>query len=272
MKAVANIWFLALATCTETIRHRALWAILCLAILLTMSNLGFTNLYSWDLGKVSVEFGLSSVALTGLLIVFFLSLKILADDLERSRIFMVLSRPVSIGQYLLGKYLGMVMVLGLSTLILGVAAALSMAYVLKNYSAFVPPNFSWITYSMALSCQWLSLVVVLAITVLCFSFASNSFVALIVSVGSYLAGQNMELMRRVVTENAHAGMLIGKETLVITLSWIFPNLSLFDKKYVAAYGLAFSGQEFLLLVLYACSYSGVLLYFATLIFKRKELT
>ncbi len=271
MQALRNIWFLALATCTEGIRHRALWAIICLAVILTMANLGVTTLYTWDLGKVSVEFGLSAVAFTGLLLVFFLGMKILADDLERSRIFMLLSRPVSIFQYLAGKFLGLTLVLGLSTIILGLAAALSMHYVLWQYPAYVPPNFSWLTYAMALVCQWLSLVVVMAVSVLCFSFASHPFVALLLAVSSYLVGQNMELLRRVVVENAHAGVLTGHENLVIALSWIFPNLSLFDKKYAAAYGLAFSSQEFVLLCLYGVSYSALLIYLATLLFRRKEL-
>jgi len=271
MQALRNIWFLALATCTEGVRHKALWAIVCLAVLLTMANLGVTTLYSWDLGKVSVEFGLSAVAFTGLLLVFFLGMKILADDLERSRIFMLLSRPVSIWHYLTGKFLGLAMILLLATTILGLSAALSMQYVLWQYPAYVPPNFSWLSYAMALACQWLSLVVVLAVSVLCFSFASQPFIALLLAVSSYLVGQNMELLRRVVVENAHAGALTSQENLVLALSWIFPNLSLFDKKYVAAYGMAFSGQEFALLCLYGISYSALLIYLATLLFKRKEL-
>jgi len=271
MQALRNIWFLALATCTEGIRHRALWAIVCLAALLTMANLGVTNLYSWDLGKVSVEFGLSAVAFTGLLLVFFLGMKILADDLERSRIFLVLSRPVSIGQYLVGKYLGLGMILLLATIILGLSATLSMRYVLWKYPAYVPPDFSWLVYVMALTCQWLSLMVVLAASVLCFSFASQPFIALLLAVSVYMVGQNMELLRRVVLENPQAGALSGQENLVIALSWIFPNLSFFDKKYAAAYGLAFSGQEFLLLCLYAISYSALLLFFSAILFKRKEL-
>lgn len=271
MQALRNIWFLTLATCTEGIRHRALWAVVCLSVLLTMANLGVTTLYTWDLGKVSVEFGLSAVAFTGLLLVFFLGMKILADDLERSRIFMLLSRPVSILQYLAGKFLGLSLVLGFSTIILGLAAAISMHYVLWQYPAYVPPNFSWLTYLMALTCQWLSLVVVLAVSVLCFSFASHPFVALLLAVSSYLVGQNMELLRRVVLENAHAGALTGQENLVVALSWIFPNLSLFDKKYAAAYGMTFSGQEFMLLCLYGISYSALLIYISTRLFQRKEL-
>ena len=146
-----------------------------------------------------------------------------------------------------------------------------MQYVLWSYPAFVPPHFSWLTYVMALFSQWLGLVMVLAVSVFCFSFASQPFVALLLTACTYLAGQNMELLRRVVLENAYAGVLSGRESLVIGLSWIFPNLSLFDKKYAAAYGLTFSGQELLLLTGYALSYSLLLLWLAAFLFKRKEL-
>lgn len=271
MRAVRNIWFLSLATCREVIRLKTLWAIVGIAILLTMGNLLFSILFTWDLGKVSIEFGLSAVSFTGLLIVFFLGMKIMADDLERSRIYMVLSRPISIWQYLAGKFLGLALVLLFTTIILGISAGLSMQYMLQNYSAFIPPDFSWLTYTMALICQYVSLLVVLAISFFWFSFASQSFVALLLSTISYLVCQNMELLRKVVTKNAHAGFLEGQNKAVELISWIFPNLSLFDKKYVAAYGFPFSGLEFLLLMFYGFSCSFLLLWFATLLFKRKEL-
>jgi ABC-type transport system involved in multi-copper enzyme maturation permease subunit len=271
MRSLRNLWYLALSTFTEGIRHRALWAIVCLAVLLTMANIFVAQLFSWDLGKVSVEFGLSAVALTGLLLVFFLGMKILTDDLERNRISLIMSRPVAGWHYIVGKFLGLGLILLAAALILGLGAVLSMQFVLWQFPAFVPPQFSWPIYGMALACQWLALIMMLAISMLCFSFASQSFVALLLTVFIYLVGQNMELLRRVVVENTHAGILTGQEKLVIALSWIFPNLSLFDKKAVAAYGLAFSIQEFGLLVLYCLSYSALLLFFAVQFFNRKEL-
>lgn len=268
--SIGNLWYLALATFVEGIRHKALWAIVCLSILLVLANIFVAELFSWDLGKVSVEFGLSAVAFTGLLLVFFLGLKILADDLERNRISLLMSRPVTNWQYIAGKFIGMALILGLSTLILGGAASLSMRYVLWKYAAFVPPNFSWITYGMALTSQWLSLLMMLAVSFFCFCFASHPFVAMLVSLSTYLVGQNMELLRRVVVENAYAGVLTGQEKLVLILSWIFPNLSLFDKKYVAAYGFPFGFHEFTLLILYCISYSLILLLFSTILFDRRE--
>ena len=82
----------------------------------------------------------------------------------------------------------------------------------------------------------------------------------------------MYLTSSSVVENTHAGILTGKEQVVVALSWIFPNLSLFDRKAAAAYGLAFGVQEFGLLLLYCLTYSALLLFLATRFFNRKELT
>jgi ABC-type transport system involved in multi-copper enzyme maturation permease subunit len=272
MQALRNLWYLAVSTFIEGIRHKALWAIVCLAVLLTMTNVFVAELFTWDLGKVSIEFGLSAVALTGLLLVFFLGMKILADDLERNRISLIMSRPVAGWHYIVGKFLGLGLVLLAATAILGLGAILSMKYVIWRHAAYVPPNFSWPVYIMALACQLLSLLVMLAVSFLAFSFASQPFVALLLAVFTYFVGQNMEILRQVVIENPYAGVLTGQKNLVVALSWIFPNLSLFDKKAVAAYGLAFSFQEFGLLVLYCLSYSALLLFFSAFFFNRKELS
>ena len=271
MYPLRNIWILGKSTFVEGIRHRALWAILGLAIFLTMTNVMVATLFNWDIGKVSIEFGLSAIAISGLLLVFFLGLKIMTDDLERSRIYMILSRPVSIREYLFGKYLGLALILLAATIILGISAGCSMGYVLYTSPAYVPPGFSWDIYLMALSCQYISLLVILALSFFWFSLASQSFVALLLSALSYLVGQNMETLRYVIEKNSQAGLLAGQESLIKIISWIFPNLSLFDKKYEAAYGLSFSIREFFFISGYGLSYTLLLLWLAAFLYQRKEL-
>lgn len=82
-----NVYYLAHSTFLEAIRNRILWVIVAFAFILCAFNIVFTTLFSWDLGKVSIEFGLSAISFTGLLLVFFLGIKILSDDLERKRVF-----------------------------------------------------------------------------------------------------------------------------------------------------------------------------------------
>jgi ABC-type transport system involved in multi-copper enzyme maturation permease subunit len=272
MNGLRNIRVLMCATYTEGIRHRVLQIIFGVALMVSLANIGVTGLFSWDIGKVTVEFGLSAVSICGLLTIFFLAMKLLADDLERGRIFMFMSRPISIGQYLVGRFLGLSLILGLATIVVGLCAAASVFYILHYYAAWVPPNFSWLTFSMAMVSQFLSLVVILSVSMLCFSLASNGFLAIMLTFGIYLVGQNMELLRRVVVENPYSGLLMDRSDFVVALSWVFPNLSLFDKKYVAAYGMMFSGTELALLTLYCFSYATVMLACAVALYRRKEMT
>ncbi len=272
MQRFKNIYFLALSTFQETIRNRILWAIVSLAIILSLLNIVFTTLFTWDLGKVSIEFGLSAIAITGLLLVFFLGIKILSDDLERNRIYMIMSRPVTGWQYITGKYFGLAITLFFSTAIMGLSATLSMKYTIWKYAAFIPQNFSWLTYFMALFCQLMSLLIVLAFSFLCYCYASNSFVSVLFSVLIYFVGQNMELLRKVVIENPYAGIVSGHKKIYLLLSWIFPNLSYFDKKTVAAYGLPFTVGEFFLLVIYCILYCSIMLFLSTIFFNRRELS
>ncbi len=272
MQGFRNIWYISAATFVEGIRHKALWAIVLLASILSLFNITFTELFSWDLGKVTVEFGLSAFAFTGLLMVLFLGLKILADDFDGKSIHMLLSRPVTFWQYTVGKYVGLSLVLLAACFIMGISNGISMQYVFFNHPAYIPPNFSWLTYIMAMLCQWMSLLMLLAVSFFFFCFASHHFVALLFTVSSYLIGQNMELLRKIIENNPYVEKMSDYSFLVTALSWVFPNLSLLDKKTVAAYGLLFSAQEFTLLLCYSISYSLLLLYLSAQLLARRDFT
>ena len=183
-----------------------------------------------------------------------------------------MARPISGWQYITGKFMGLGAILLAASVILMIGSAVSQQYFVVNYANYVPPNFTWATYWMALSCQWMSLLIILAVTIFFYSFASNSFVALLFSTSVYILGQNIELLRKIILENPYAGFLEGQQDIVTAISWVIPNLWLFDKKNVAAYGLEFPLHDFFMLVLYCSSYSALLLFFASIFINRRELS
>lgn len=184
---------------------------------------------------------------------------------------MLMARPITGWHYITGKFLGLAAILFASCFIIIVGAVISQQYFLLRYPTFVPPGFSWGTYFMALCCQWMSLLIILAVTIFCYSFASNSFIALLFSISAYVVGQSLELLRKILLENPYAGFLSGKQTIVNVISFIIPNLSLFDKKSEAAYGLSFPFHDFCILALYCTSYIIILLFFSSLIIKGREI-
>ena len=108
-------------------------------------------MFTWELGKVAVDMGLSVVSFSGLMIIFFFSIHMVSNDLERKTIYLILSRPISKSQYILGKYFGLAVVVLLSSAVLGVCSFLSFKLATMNVEAFIPMNFGWVFFSAAWS-------------------------------------------------------------------------------------------------------------------------
>jgi len=267
-----NIWLLALITFKEGIRNRVLFGIFFLAIALCVANLIFTNMFSYDLGKVAVDVGLSVVSIAGLVIIFFLGISLLSKDLDKQTIYMVLSRPISRWQYVIGKFFGLGLLILTSVLILGLFTSGSVKLVMLQAPAYVPPGFSWLTFAVALGYALLSLLITTSLALLFTCGTSSPFLAMIMTACSYLIGQNVELVRKMYLQagNGSGGLLLGR--LFEAISWIFPNLAAFDLKTTAAYGLPLDAFQLIWSGVYGISYMGLILMITIFVFQRRELT
>jgi ABC-type transport system involved in multi-copper enzyme maturation permease subunit len=267
-----SIWLLAQITCKEGIRNRALLGILFFAVLLCVVNLIFTNMFAYDLGKVAVDVGLSVVSIAGLAIIFFLGINLLAKDLDKRTIYIILSRPISRWQYIVGKFFGLGLLVLISVIILGLFAAGSVKFIMSTVPNYIPPDFSWTIFFIALIYIFLSLLVVSALALLFISATSSSFLAMIITAGTYFIGQNVEIVRKMYCQaENNSGNEVSKQ-LVEIISWIFPNLAIFDLKTTAAYGLPVITSDLIWPVLYGISYIGLVLIIAIVIFQHRELT
>ncbi len=255
----------------EGTRNRALHGIISLGILLFAVNIIVTAMFSWEMGKVAVDMGLSVISLAGLIIIFFLGINSLSNDLERRTIYLILSRPLTKRHYLVGKFFGLGLLVITSSLVLGVLAAVSVKIAMYGSESFMPAGFSWATFCLGIIYQTLSLLIVLALSVLWVTATSHPFTALLVSVISYLVGQNLENVTSIISTSK---VFAGNPFLIKTLewiSWIFPNLAAFDLKTTAAYGLPVDAAYLALTAAYGISYIIVCLTIATAIFNRREL-
>ncbi len=267
-----SVWLLAQITFKEGVRNRILLGILFFAFALCVFNLAFTNMFSHELGKVAVDVGLSVVSIAGLIIIFFMGINLLTKDLEKRTIYMVLSRPISRWQYVIGKFFGLGLLVLTCVIILGLFASASVKLAMLRAPSYVPPDFSWLTFAIALGYALLSLLITTSLALLFTCSTSSSFLAMLMTACSYFIGQNVELVRKVycgVGPDSGAG-LFGK--FIDVISWIFPNLAAFDLKTTAAYGLPLKTSQLLWSGLYGISYMGLILMIAILVFQRRELT
>lgn len=261
----------ALLTFKESLRNKALYGIFFLGILLLAFNIIFTGMFTWEVGKVAVDMGLSAISFSGLLIIFFFSIQAMSNDLEKKTIYLILSRPISKAHYILGKFIGLGAVIIVSSTILGICAVISVKLAFLGAEAFIPANFTWTIFFYSILFQTLSLLVTLSFSLLWVFMTSHSFLAFLLSLMTYFIGQNMENVKNIIlSTNIMESDAFSIKTINL-VSWILPNLAAFNIKTNAAYGLPVNFSSLSCIALYGISYIMICIILSAIIFKRREI-
>lgn len=269
---MGQIWLLGKITFKEGVRNRILFGILFIAIIFFAFNIVFTQMFSFDLNKVSVDLGLSMISLSGLAVIFFMGINLLARDFEKRTIYMVISRPIARWQYVTGKFLGLTMMVGVSVAILGVFSAASIKAAMIISPDYISKNYSWSIFLISVCFSFLSLMVMTALAQLFTSLTTSSFIALLLTASTYFIGQNVEIVRKTCLDTN--GMELGQvyRGLIKMVSWLFPNLQAFDLKTIAGYGLPLNSQHLVWTAFYGISYILIILGLTIIVFQRRELS
>ena len=265
------VFLVASMTFRDSLRNRALYGIFFLGAVLFLSSVIITGMFSWELGKVAVEIGLSAMSISGLIIIFFFSIQMVSNDLERKTIYLVLSRPIQKWHYLVGKFLGLAGIVLLSSIVLGCSSFLSIKMSIWLSNAHMPALFNWSTLLLGMAYLTLALLVILSVSFFCVSLASHQFTAFLLAVIFYFVGQNVETVKIIVQRQKGLANNVFMHKALDVVSWIIPNLAAFDLKTTAAYGLKVSGTYLGLVALYGLAYIVVCLVLSIWIFQKREL-
>ncbi len=266
------VFSLAKITFKEGIRNRSLFGIALLALFLFGLNVSIAGFFMRDIGKVSVDINLSALSAAGLLLVFFVGVNLMAKDIDRKTIHLVLSKPISRGQYVWGKYFGIVLFVTASVLLLIVLSCLTILLLLSLYPKYFA-GFSWSTFLIACGFAIFRLWLLAAIVVFFSTLTTNSLITLIFSLGGYIAGVSIEEVIFYVKSELAAKEQLISESLKLFLDWIsyvLPNLSMFDFSLEASHGLAIGVNRMLLSFSYGALYIAILLILSSLVFSRRE--
>jgi len=264
---------LAILTFKEGIRDRALYGITILAVMMLLATILLTNLFGQELGKVMVDLCLSTIAFAGLLLTFFVNINLMAKDIDKRTVYSVLSKPFSRTEYVIGKYFGLLLLVFVSLSLLTIFST-GIIFIIKGAdTGSYFKDFSWVCYFQAFAFQMMMFVLLNAVVIFFSTITTSSFLTLIFSLSVYVTGQTIE----------EVVMFFKKEALVYNISspvnqfvveylqYLFPNLSAFDIKMFASHGKLISLSHTFNLFGYAIVYAALLLFFASLIFNKREL-
>lgn len=267
---MSQIWLLARITYKEGVRNRILLGILIVAVLSSLFNLIFSQMFAFDLSKVSVDLGLSMVSIAGLAVIFFMGINLLTKDFEKRTIYMVLSRPIARWQYVLGKFFGLALMVATAVAILGLFSAAGVKMSMWLAPDYIPPNYSWKIFFISVGYNYLSLMIITALAQLFACLTSSSYIAILITACTYFIGQNVELVRKLLIESSEVQK--AYIALIEIVTWLFPNLQAFDLKTAAGYGVPVEFFSLLWTALYGISYITIVLTLTVLSFRQRELT
>lgn len=265
------MWPVAVITFLEGIRSRVLYGIFLFSLFVMILSIVFSNFFMQDIGKVAVDLNLSAISFAGLLIALSLSVNLIAKDLDRKTIHFVLARPVSRQGYLLGKYLGLMLITLFAFALLTACSCLSLLFLKANNVGYFD-TFRWSSYFQAIYFDLVKIGVFNSVIILFSTLTSSSFITMLFSVSIYIAGQSISEVVNFIELNTSGVEIAGSvEVAINVVKYVVPNFEVFDFKVISAHGHLVPASDFLSISAYGIIYSLIMLACSSLVFGRKEI-
>jgi ABC-type transport system involved in multi-copper enzyme maturation permease subunit len=208
---------------------------------------------------ILITLGLTSISVFGLLIAIFIGIDLVSKEIERRTIYNILSKPVSRLEFILGKYLGLLLTLFVNTAIMTVGFYAALFYQ-KRALLLDDLRFLGAVYFILLE---LAMVVGIAVV---FSCISTPVLSAVYTFCLYVIGNFSAGLRAFGQETQSA--LLG--TVSDVLYYLLPNFGNFNVISQVAHAEKIPGYLWLGNSLYALLYIAALLAMAVLIFEERE--
>jgi Cu-processing system permease protein len=251
---------IAATTVREAVRERLLHNLLIFAVLLVVGSLTISQLTVGEQFRIIANMGTSATQVFGTLIAVFLGVGLVSREIDRRTCYPALARPVSRAGFVVGKYLGLLLVLALNVALM----ALATAAVLLAYRG--SPSFLDGAYAAAFLLTALQLAICGAFAVL-FSTFTTATLASIYTLTLVGAGWLFGEVR--------SFWLSARQTdlkqLVHVLDYLLPNMSLLDLKESVTYGDPVTLGSVAARAAYGAGYAAVLVLLAAVVFTRRDI-
>ena len=219
--------------------------------------------------EVAVSLSLSMLSLVSLALTVFLGVTLFYRDIERRFAHSVMALPVSREKYLLGKFLGLSLIVGSGLLLLSSFVMIGISIASTIHQSTIP--ILWENFAAAVFFEFISLIIIAGISILFSSFSTNIFLPLFATLGFYVIGNVSQTVMDYIRSPHGKDLPSFSVYLSKAAYYIFPNLSALDLKFNAIYSLPLSPMHMITLLAYALLYLTVVLGLALLIFRRREL-
>jgi len=251
---------IAVHTFKESVREKVLYNLVVFAFLMIGAGLILGSVSVGINSIALVNLGLSAISVFGLLIAVFIGISLVWKEMERRTLYNVLSKPVARVEFILGKFLGLVLTLVINTGLMTAGFYLVLWYEKGTLGAADLAPLEAIYFIL------LQLTLVVGVALL-FSTISSPALSAVFTLSLYLIGNLLDDLRAFGEQSASATL----RGLLRALSLALPDFGAFSVIAPAAHGEMVPGSRVLTQSVYALLYAAALLSATILIFERRDL-
>ena len=266
-----SIVVLAVTTFKGGVRDRLLQGLILVGFLLIVSAAVFSSFSMRQPLEVAINYNLSVIHILSIVLTLFFGLNLISRELDSRENHFILSQPIARSSYIIGKYAGFLLNISAIVTILGLFSIMGLSLMISGAAGSI--SFPLGKFVSALCGIFFSCSILGAVIVLFTSVATSSIFPFLMSCAVYAVGENTQAVKRYI-----ASGMVGKDfppvfrILTDIIYYAFPNFSLFDFKAYAIYGLPFSSKLLLVSAAYGGTYAVACLFFAVILFERRDIS
>lgn len=243
-------------TFKEAIRDRILYLLLFFAIACIAFSRLLALLTVGDRVKIIKDVGLASLSLFGALMAILMGTGLVYKEIDKKTVYSILSKPIHRYQFLLGKYLGLILTLFIMLSL--------MSLIFLTVIFFHTFTVEW-EMLIAIAFIFIEVCLITAVALL-FSCFSTPILSSIFSLSFYLIGHLSWGLEATIKK-----MKPGLGKILVRVIYVFlPDLENFNFKTEVVHHLPIPSEIFLYSILYGLFYSVFLLALAMLVFKKRD--
>lgn len=264
------MWQFMLSAGRAGLRSRSIQAILILGGMLVGVAYLAASFSPRQPQTVALDVGLSGLRITLILFALFWVQELVAREIERRTVLFALTYPVARGHYIVGRYLGVLGLIALATVLLGMLLWVVVLTLGKGYAqgfAIIPGFPYWCTVAGL----WVDAAVVTAFALWVATFSTVPMLPLALGLAFAVAGKSLGAVAEYLSKGADGDMALMRFAPIIdAIQWVLPDLSRLDWRIWPMYGLAPDAPVVGLSLMMATSYAALLLTLAVMTFARRD--
>lgn len=256
---LSRVGVIARTVFLEVIRDRIFYLVALFALLLVLGRVLLPDIAAGAEDKILMDLGLAGIHLLSVVVAVFVGTGLINKEIEKRTVLVLIAKPVSRAEFIVGKHLGLTAVLAV------LIAALGAIFIVVLGASGVP--FSLGSIALALLFMTLEAALLVAVAMV-FGVFTSSLLATLLTFAVYLMGH----LSQDLVAFGQLSETPAVQRLTNVLYLVLPDLERLNLRNGAAYGFELlpTAPELWGHALYGLLYTALLLAVASLIFSRRQ--